>query len=300
MTQDLSTIKGIIRYLELWLKSDPSTSAKFLKQGCLKMVDILENAIAETEKELNQTGETDESLAEPVENSIIAYERLRDIILDITENAGKEPRDTLQDYLEELEEAAEFLGCAQQDLNSWLNTPIARCPRCGGHAGDPCPVCRLELLFPDPQGGTDSKFKSDVLPQEYGPVFDAYTAVRNGERTLSDLIRLLPSIENNTREYIASVTSSLTQKPNSASLLQARETLIDLNDGINQMNHTWESRKMIDLQDGWSKVFQSSVRFQELRLKLLEEFGGEEGQAKLAQERKSLSLQDSVTLSFED
>ncbi|MEE4247448.1 MAG: hypothetical protein V2I33_18725, partial [Kangiellaceae bacterium] len=165
---------------------------------------------------------------------------------------------------------------------------------------DPCPACGLELLFPDPQGGAASKFESAVLPQEYGPIFDAYTAVRNGERALSELIRLLPSIEKNAREYLASVRSSLNQKPHSASLLQANETLLDLNDGIHQIKQTWESRKMVDLQDGWSKVFQSSMRFEKVRLELLEELGGEEGQAKLAQERKQLSLQDSVTLSFED
>lgn len=300
MTQDLSTINGIIRYLDLWLTGDRSTSKESLKQGCLEMASILKNAIVETEGELSQTGETDESLAEPVESCIIAYERLRDIVLDIAETSSQGPGDDLQDYLEELEEAAEFLGRAQQDLNTWLQAPVARCPRCGRHEGDPCPVCHLELLFPDPQGGTESRFRSALLPQEYGPVFDAYTAVRNGERTLSELINLLPPLEKNTREYVASVTASLSQHPDSTSLLQAKETLTELLDGIRQIRHSWDSRKMVDLQDGWTKVFRSSVRFEKLRLELLEEFGGDQGRAKLAQERRQRSLQDSVSLSFED
>jgi hypothetical protein len=300
MTQDLSTINGIIRYLDLWLKGDRSTSKEALKQGCLKMASILKNATVETERELSQTGETHESLAEPVESCIIAYERLRDIVLDIAETSSQEHEDALQDYLEELEEAADFLGRAQQELNTWLHAPIARCPRCGGHDGDPCPVCHLDLLFPDPQGGTESRFSSASLPQEYGPVFNTYTAVRNGERKLSELINLLPPVEKNAREYMASVTASLTQQPHSTSLLQAKDTLTELHDGIRQIRHTWDSRKMVDLQDGWTKVFRSSVRFERLRLELLEEFGGEQGRAKLAQERRQLSLQDSVTLSFED
>ena len=57
---------------------------------------------------------------------------------------------------------------------------------------------------------------------------------------------------------------------------------------------------MTDLQDGWSKVFRSAVRFERLRLELLEEFGGEQGQVKVSEERRNLSEQDSVTITFED
>ena len=57
---------------------------------------------------------------------------------------------------------------------------------------------------------------------------------------------------------------------------------------------------MTDLQDGWGKVFRSAVRFERLRLELLEEFGGEQGQAKVSQERRQLSQQDSVSIHFED
>ena len=300
MTQDLSTINGIIRYLKLWLESDPSTSTDSLKQGCMKMADILNAAISETDLELSQTGDTDESLAEPVESCILAYERLRDIVLDIAESASQGTGEAIRDFLNELEEAAEFLRRAQEELHTWLQAPITRCPRCGGQDGDPCPICHLELLFPDPQGGTESKFRSALLPQAYGPIFDAYTAVRNGEKTLSELIRLLPPVERDIREFIASVTASLSQQPDSASLIQARDTLVELNDGLRQIRKTWESRKMTDLQDGWAKVFRSAVRFERLRLELLEEFGGEQGLAKVSQERSQLSQQDSVSISFDD
>ena len=300
MTQDLSTINGIIRYLRLWLEGDPSTSTDSLKQGCTKMADILNAAISETDVELSRTGDTDESLAEPVESCILAYERLRDIVLDIAESASQGPGEAIGDFLNELEEAAEFLRRAQEDLHTWLQAPIARCPRCGGQDGDPCPICHLELLFPDPQGGTESKFRSALLPQAYGAIFDAYTAVRNGEKTLSELIRLLPPIESDIREYIASVTASLSRQPDSVSLIQARDTLVELNDGLRQIRKTWESRKMTDLQDGWAKVFRSAVRFERLRLELLEEFGGEQGQAKVSQERRQLAQQDSVSIRFED
>ena len=300
MTQDLSTINGIIRYLKLWLESDPSTSTDSLKQGCMKMADILNAAISETDLELSRTGDTDESLAEPVESCILAYERLRDIVLDIAESASQGTGEAIRDFLNELEEAAEFLRRAQEELHTWLQAPITRCPRCGGQEGDPCPICHLELLFPDPQGGTESKFRSALLPQAYGPIFDAYTAVRNGEKTLSELIRLLPPVERDIREFIASVTASLRQQPDSASLIQARDTLVELNDGLRQIRKTWESRKMTDLQDGWAKVFRSAVRFERLRLELLEEFGGEQGQAKVSQERRQLAQQDSVSIRFED
>lgn len=300
MTQDLSTINGIIRYLEMWLEGERSGPNDTMRDGCTKMASVLETAISDTERELSQTGETDESLAEPVENCIMAYERLRDIVLDVAECVGQGTDDAIREYLEELQEAADFLGAAQQDLNVWLQAPIARCPRCGGHEGDPCPVCHLDLLFPDPQGGAESRFRSALLPQQYGPIFDSYTAVRNGEETLSNLIRLLPPIEKKIREYSASVATSLSLHPNSAALHQTKDTLGELSDGLRQIRCTWESRKMTDLQDGWSKVFRSAVRFERLRLELLEEFGGEQGQAKVSEERRNLSGQDSVNISFED
>jgi rubrerythrin len=297
---DTSTIKGIMLYTKLWIEREEVATTKGLKQGCLQMLRTLDSAIFATEKDLDSTGQTDESLADPVERCMEAYERLKEVVAEIAEAASKEDREEVSELLVDLEDAAAFLGEAQEDLNIWLAEPVLRCPKCGASDQDPCSVCHLELLFPDPKGGGSAGDRSALLPQEFGVVFEAYTAVRNGEKTLSDLIRVLPSIEKTIRSYTAIVNASLIEKPESSTLLATRETLVELSRGIQIMRETSSTRRMTDLQDGWLLTFRNAVHLQEHRLELMEELGGQVGQNLAVKERAATAQQDSFSFSQEE
>lgn len=294
---DTSTIKGLKLYLELWLEKDEIAPSRGLKQGCASMIKTLHGAILATEQDLKKTGQTDESLADPVERTIEAYERLSEVMEDLISSVDEENRERAVELSEELDEAADYLSEAQDDLDAWVQEPILRCPRCGSNENDPCSTCGLELLVLDPQGGSKASDSSAALPQEFGRVFEAYTAVRNGEKTLGELVTVLPLVEKNLGGYMTVVNASLVERPESQTLLETRETLTQLRGGIQKMRNTQQTRLMTDLQDGWLQVFRNGVRLQELRLNLMEELGGEVGRAQAAQERSLTTQQDSVSIS---
>ena len=292
---DTSTITGISSYTNFWLDGNESASSPHLEEACLRMARTLQEAVLATEADLEGTGTTDEMLADPTIRCLEAYERLKEVVLDMAAAVKESDRALTKELLEELDEAADFLAEAQGDLEAWLSEPVLRCPRCGGEEADPCPQCGLELLIPDPQGGMGVREQSVLLPQEYGQVLDAYVAVRNGEQTLSVLIRRLPLIEKTLAKHSTLINASLQAKPENQILISTKTTLTNIRAGIQTIRETLRTRRMTDLQAGWLQVHQNAAKLEELRLELLEDLGGEEGKARAAQERAAVRNQDSVS-----
>jgi hypothetical protein len=292
---ETSTIKGICSYTSLWLDRNETASSHGLIEGCLRMVTTLDQAILSTEEDLNRTGATDELLAEPIVQCLEAYERLKEVVQDMADAVKKEDRSLTKELLDELEETADFLAEAQGALDAWLNEDVLRCPRCGAEDADPCSKCGLELLITDPQAGMGVREQSVLLPQEYGQVLAAYVAVRNGEKTLSELIRRLPLIEKKLATHSALVNASLQAKPDNQILLNTKVTIADVQAGIQIIRGTLQTRRMTELQTGWLQIYQNAGKLEELRIELLEDLGGPEGQAAAARERDSARQQDSVS-----
>lgn len=292
---ETSTIKGLIRYLKRWIERDESAPSDGLVSGCREMARKLEIARIDTQRELKTTGETDAELSEPVLRSIEAYQEIKEIVLDIANLAESREREGTQELLEELEDAAQYLKEAQEDLVDWLSHPTLRCPRCGAADEDPCPSCALELLYPNPNGGSGAKDPAAYLPQEYGAMFQAYISVRDGELTLSHALeRTSPAVKRNVDGLTTMVNASLVKDPESETLLETQQTLASLAEGLERMNGTRYTRKMADLQDGWLMVFRNAVKLEELRHSLLEEFGGEADRAQVREEKSSRLQQDRV------
>jgi hypothetical protein len=301
ITPDTSTIKGIIQCLRLWLEHGDKVPSELLERGCLEMSPRLESARLVTEKDLEGTGAaTEAELEDSVLRSIEAYQHLKEITLEIAEAVRDGNREAGEELLRELEEAAQYLKEAQEDLQSWVEQPVARCPRCGAPESDPCAKCGLELLFPDPEGGAGVPAGTAQLPPEFGVLYQTYTAVRNGETSLATIWGTLPAVEKSTNSYLAVINASLMEKPASSTLLQARETLALLAEGIAVLRSTHSTRRMTDLQNGWQTIFQNAVKLEELRLQLLEELGGEAGQARAQKERLASSQRDTFSFSREE
>lgn len=104
---DTSTIKGIQRYGEMWLSEEETVNSLEFKRACESMMGVLGRAITATEADLEQTGATHQSLSDPVERSIEAYERLREVLGDLVDTVGAEDRARAKGLLDELSEAAE-------------------------------------------------------------------------------------------------------------------------------------------------------------------------------------------------
>ena len=297
---DTSTVKGITRYCEMWIAGEDTVNSVELRHSCEAMVKTLSQAIEATESDLRKTGPTHESLADPVERSIQAYERLQEIFQDLMDAAASEKRESAVSLLRQLKQASDFLEQAQKDMENWVERDILRCPRCGSPESDPCKKCELPLMYMDPSGGLKSQDASATLPPEFGRLYSAVATIRDGEVSVEELGTVLPPVEKNVNTFLASVKAARQQNQQSQNLEQSEECLHEMKAGLEILRATLSSRRMTDLQHGWQQVFRGAARLQVTRRNLLEEFGGEEGQRVAARERVSETKHDSVSLSHEE
>ena len=296
---DTSTIKGIQRYGEMWLSEEETVNSLEFKRACESMMGVLGRAITATEADLEQTGATHQSLSDPGERSIEAYERLREVLGDLVDTVGAEDRARAKGLLDELSEAADFLAQAQDDMEAWVRDEVLRCPRCGSVESDPCPSCGLQLMFLDPSGGLKAGDASVALPPEFGRLYSAVANIRDGKLSLHRLEEVVPAVEKSVNFFLASVSAARQQNP-SENLGRGEECLLGMKAGLAKLRETLVSRKMTDLQEGWIQVFRGAVELQEIRRDLLQEFGGEEGRQMASRERETQAEQDSISLSRDE
>ena len=292
---DTSTIKGILRYGEMWIAGEAAVNASDLKLACETMIGVLGRAIVATEADLAKTGPTHESLADPVERSVLAYERLQEILKDVVDAAGSEDRQRATSLLEEVREASDFLRQAQEDMDCWVRLEVLRCPRCGSTESDPCSSCGLQLMYLDPSGGVKAKDASAELPPEFGRLNIVVSNIRDGKLSLPKLREALPAVEKSLNFFLASISAAL-QQNHSDNLSRGEDCLQSMSNGIGRLKETLVSRRVTDLQEGWIQVFRSAVELQDIRRDLLEEFGGEDGREIATRERESQIEQDSISL----
>lgn len=298
---DTSTIKGIKSYTEFWISGEQSATSEHLADACEQMINTLAQAIVDTEAELATTGRTHDSLADPVERSIQAYERLQEILADLQDVAVSRQRDEARELLVEMQEAADFLRESQLDLQEWVSKDVLRCPRCGGTEADPCPACGLLLMYLDPEGGASVANDASVsLPQEFGALYSAFLEIRDGKTSLAKLKAVLPKAERSVNAFLASVQAARTQNQDSSNLIDGETHLLEMKDGLSILRATLTSRRITELQDGWLKLFRGAAGLQSTRLALLEEFGGEEGREMAKKVKESRTNLDSVSWSNDD
>lgn len=274
---DTTTIKGIGQYAELWIAGEENVESNQLKLACERMMNSLTQAILDTEAELATTGKTHESLAEPVERSLQAYERLREILGDLKTVSGAQQRAEARTLLTEMRDAADFLREAQADLEDWVLEDVLRCPRCGSTERDPCGECGLQLMYLDPAGGTQASDGSVNLPREFADLYSAFLAIRDGKVSLSKLAQALPKVERNVNAFLAAVQAASQQNRESQNLASGEACLEEMKAGTAGLRAALHSRRMTDLQEGWLRLFRGAAQLQEIRRDLLMEFGGEEG-----------------------
>jgi rubrerythrin len=298
---DTSTIEGIKAYTELWVSGEQGADSVHLLSAYQEMIDKLVQAVLDTEAELAQTGQTDESLAQPVGRSIQAYQQLQDILKELKKAVSEHNFKEARSLLSEMQEAANFLKEAQQDLTNWVRRDVLRCPRCGGTGQDPCPSCGLVLMSLDPSGGVQTHDSPMDLPPEFGDLYSAVLAIRDGKLSLTKLGQALPKVEKNVNSFLASVqAASKSTQQESQNLVQGEACLQEMKAGLHRLRDTLNSRSMIDLQQGWIQLFKGASRLQEIRRSLLREFGGEQGREVADREEAFQTKQDSVSWSNDD
>jgi chemotaxis protein histidine kinase CheA len=293
MLPDTSNIKGIGAYTDLWLSNEERTNTRDLKQACNSMIQILAEVILETKTNLAETGHTHDDLADPMERTLEAYDRLKEVLEDLSDAVSNEDRDEARTLVEEMREANDFLREAADDLEQWQKQETLRCPKCGSVEFDPCKSCRVQLVYID----TDADLERDVslsradLPNEYGDLYKGVMAVLDGQLSLSKLAGPLQRVDRSFNSLSANMNVVVRQNPNATSAHRCQECLEQLSSGLILVKSSLQSRRIVELRKGWDLVFEKAALFEELRLELLAEAGGEAGQI-LAQKLTSQTDQE--------
>lgn len=290
---DTSTVRGIGDYTDLWLAGEDRASTRDLKLACESMMRLLTGVILDTKASLATTGQTHDDLADPMERTLMAYERLKEILEDLHKVVSSGDRNEAKIILEEMREANDFLREAADDLERWQKEEKLRCPKCGSVEFDPCKVCGVQLVYIDTGAGSeeDVSLSSAELPKEYGELYKTVMAVMDGRVSLSNLSGPLQKIERSTSSLLASINVVVRQKPEAASALNCQECLHQIKSGLVLIANFLENRRIANLKKGWDMVFEEATRFEVLRLELLAEAGGEEGRI-LAQKLSSQADRD--------
>lgn len=270
---DLSTIKGILKFTELWLSGKQDADPTQLCSACAKMDTVLAQAVADTQADLSTTGKTHRNLAKPVEDMVKAYRQLQEILLDLGEAADKQDTEEAGHLLGELRESADFLRGAQEDLERWLQDDRPRCPRCGAFEHDPCPSCGLQLMHLDSSGGSEIELTPTSLPSEFTKLYAAIFDIRDGKVSLSRLFDVLPTVERNMDLLLSTLRAAQRQNDQSGNLAAGEACLMEIRSGLTALRAAADSRRMTELQQAWIQVFREAARMQEIRRSLIEEFG---------------------------
>ena len=280
MLPDTSTVRGIGAYTELWLSGEERANTQDLRQACESMIRLLAEVILDTKASLADTGETHDDLADPMERTLIAYERLKEVLEDLNEVVVTEDRDGAKVLLEEMREANDFLREAADDLEKWQRQDTLRCPKCGSVEFDPCKACEVQLVYIDVDAGseTEASFSRADLPNEYGNLYKGVLAVLDGRLSLSKLADPLQRVDRSVNSLLANMSVVVRQNPDAASANKCQECLNQLKSGLTLIENSLESRRIAELRKGWDLVFEQAARFETLRLELLAEAGGEAGQ----------------------
>lgn len=259
------TIKSVAAQVVRWLQ-DPNAEPAPLLASLAMMKEKVAAAEASLQHDLD-TRILENELRGWLEASLQEYQDLGYYLGQLSEGITEKNSARVQDDLLQLKGASRSLTDQQQSIERWLNAGVLRCPRCGSpeHQGKQilCATCDLELLYPDPSGGTGPS-RSVTLGAEYKQVNDAYLAVVKGERPLSTLKAPLEQLRRLLERYAHLAEREKTSREGLRQALDqvaasARSSL----QGLGQMSDAQQTRRVSDLHQGWQVIFEEALELQE-------------------------------------
>jgi hypothetical protein len=179
-------------------------------------------------------------------------------------------------------------------IQEWLARPVLRCPRCGRseEGATICSRCHLELLYP---GAVPRASRSVQLGPEYTAAFEAWSAVVNGEASLRSLWASLEPLEALLRRYLRMTEREMSMGLAGEKLSQTLQRIALASqrslEGLAQMRSAESSKRMLDVNEGWTLVFEQAVEIQENIPELAGALGGKPS--------PSGATQDSLLIDFD-
>ncbi|MCA9790135.1 MAG: hypothetical protein KC910_00005, partial [Candidatus Eremiobacteraeota bacterium] len=227
-----------------------------------------------------------------VEQQLEAYGQVRRSLARL--GVAVRDRAVVKEDLECIELALEALESISLTIERDLAEP--HCPGCGQPGFDVCTTCNLEVLIPVPE---DARFtpcaEEVVLAPEYQRVFHLYEDVLAGKVTLLRLLNSLAPLESRLQEKANIARILIHQGQALEGMGRIPELVAESLDGLDQMREAGESREMLDLAQGWDRVFRAALDLNDV----MDGIARASGRAP-ALSRRTQGTSDSVVLSHEN
>ncbi|MBI3929169.1 MAG: hypothetical protein HY319_26730 [Armatimonadetes bacterium] len=260
---DSLTIAAVVAWLRDWLAGGSRPPLEAVESVLRKV----EQAAAETERELLEQPDVDPELRGSMEGCLDAYELLREGLQGVCRSLSSDRREEAGVTLAILEAGSEELQHHRRAVAAWLEAPLPRCPRCGSAGPDwHCPGCRLDRLVPDADAVSSSSWETATLPPDFLLVHEAYRALQLGEGPLNRLLESVLPLEARMRSAL-----TLSQREHPEIACAAQLCL----EGIEDLREATETRAMKSVNQGWRQIFEAGRRLQELMPGILQAAGRE-------------------------
>jgi len=288
------TLKNLAVSLRAWMAGEtvPNLGPR-LEQMRERVLD----AARSTKKDL--AGHLAEDLRAPLQTSLETYEQV-EALLEALGQAHEDGHRAVKNLVAGLDSARTRLLECDQAMQSWLRSPVLRCPRCGtqpqSRLGYRCPSCQVDMLYPDPESALDDSQTTAHLGPEYIAVFEALSLVVQGEAPLTRLLGALQPLETMLENW-ARIAEA--EESSNAQVTYALDTIAEAArrslQGASQMRSVVDTRQTRDLNEGWRILFECA---QDLRGAIPLIARGVGGSSKnMAGEAR---WQDSITLDGDD
>ena len=267
---DPTSLTGLLELSEGWLEDEDNEPS-----GIAHHFESMKNNVVGAHMQRSQTlkvGKYDPQFVVLVEKNLADMVSIEKALEKFIEASSREERDECWEALGELEESVEVIKESTGAIERFLDSSPQVCMGCSSIGEENiCPQCGGERLKLDPNPPAEDERKVAVN-DEVLAVYESYHAVLTGKAPLTNLVGNLQSLEFTYLEAEAIGEQTLTNEvatdriKDTAKLMLAAiaETL----GGIEQMHSVVKSRSSADLNMGWKRILESSVKASELLQKI--------------------------------
>jgi len=266
-----ATLAQIYEEIEQWIQSPALSHLGIRLDG---LVATIREAAFALDRDL-ESGRPTEEFIVLLQATREAYHDLESCLEEIQGGVAAFNLPIVAEELRYLRAATTNLRQCTEAIESWLEAPQLRCPKCGfgsEMADKLCPKCGLALLYPDLEPDFQSARQFLRLGPDYIAVYKVYIAVLAGEANLVDLQEPLLQLRAIVKGYprLSGAGADAEQR---AVFLELKELCQEVSTGINQMGEAFNSKETSDLNQGWLRIFEAAGRLQALLTPLLAEQG---------------------------
>ncbi|MBI3927340.1 MAG: hypothetical protein HY319_17515 [Armatimonadetes bacterium] len=254
-------LRSLIRVAELWLAGESDES--LLVRSLERVQIVLGEALRDTRRDLREQSSLHPRMLEPIKDQIVCYQELLEALGEMGRALELREQNQVRCRLHELRVQRTRLVSSCDELDAVRMS--LQCPRCGGPGPDRCRECGLELLLPAPPNAYRPLEAEAMLGAEYQAVYLAWEGVLDARLSLSGLLPPLERLEDHLHE----VRGRAALMPPEAlercrDLIHVPSAVEEALEGVEQMRQTVSSRRVLDLLEGWEKIFRGAVALQEI------------------------------------